>query len=141
MFRISNGWKRILGILRFRPRIKISERGGVSIVELAGPMQIGAGDIQLRYKVARLLQERYHPMVIFDLVGATYVDGAFVQELLIAADRVRNQGGIAVLAARMKTQKMLVILDMRHVGGCYLSVDEAFWGIVGQLVTELKQVA
>ncbi len=71
----------------------ISEVEGLKAsVSIAGNMTIGSGDLQLRTKIANLLDQGVR-FIELDLAGVSNFDSAGIGELVAAYTDVTNRGG------------------------------------------------
>lgn len=77
-------------------RATVREIGHVSVVDLAGRITIGSGDVVLREKVNELLREDQTDILV-NLDGVSYMDSAGIGELVACFTRAREREGMMKL--------------------------------------------
>ena len=89
--------------------------GDVSILDLSGKITIGAGNVQLRDAVRKLI-EGGHKKILLNLGDVSYVDSSGIGELVSAFTTVRNQGGeLKLLNLTKKVHDLLQITKLYTV--------------------------
>ena len=100
----------------------------VTIIDIKGKMTIGAGDVQFRDEIKRLLDEGHSKMVL-NLEGLKYMDSSGVGELVSSYTTVTNRGSQMKLAnISGKILDLLQITQLLQVFDTYENVDEAVKG-------------
>jgi anti-sigma B factor antagonist len=77
-------------------KTKVRQIGKVSLVDLAGKITIGAGDVQLREAVVELL-EGGNRNILLNLERVSYMDSAGIGELVACYKRAKEREGIVKL--------------------------------------------
>ncbi len=99
--------------------MNITERtnGNVTILDLAGKIELGEGDVQLRRKIDELT-ENHKVNVLINLAEVSYIDSAGRGELVRTWTTLRRAGGAAKLLGLTKRisdlltiTKLLVVFD------------------------------
>ncbi len=109
---------------------KIEHRriGDVTVIDVKGKMTIGAGDIQFREDVKRLLDEGQKKLVL-NLQGLKYMDSSGVGELVSTYTTVTNRGGeLHLCNLSSKILDLLQITQLLQVFDTYTSLEEAVQG-------------
>jgi anti-sigma B factor antagonist len=88
-------------------KASILEKGDVMVLELTGPVTLGAGDLKVRSTVKELVAKGCKKVVI-DLGGVPHVDSTGIGELVSAYTSARAQGAKLVLAHMTKHIKDLM---------------------------------
>jgi anti-sigma B factor antagonist len=106
-------------------KINTRQEGNVTILEVAGKITIGAGDLALRQGVQDALNSGATNLVL-DLGGVTTIDSSGVGELVSAYTTATNRGAKVKLAhLPEKVNDVLVITQLITVFDVYDTVDEA----------------
>jgi len=106
-------------------KVNVVEKGGVMVIELAGPVTLGAGDLKVR-STAKDLVTKGCKKIVIDLASVPHVDSTGIGELVSAFTSARGQGAKLVLANLTKHIKDLMdIAQLSAVFEHYGSVDEA----------------
>ncbi len=106
-------------------KINTRQEGNVTILEVAGKITIGAGDLALRQAVHEALDGGATNLVI-DLDRVTTIDSSGVGELVSAYTTATNRGAKLKLACiPQKVNDVLTITQLITVFDVYDSVDEA----------------
>lgn len=106
-------------------KANVVEKGDVMIIELSGPITLGAGDLKVRFLVKEMIGKGCRKIVI-DLGNVPHVDSTGIGELVAAYTSAKGQGAKLVLANLTKRIKDL--LDIAQLSAVFLhypSVDEA----------------
>ena len=102
--------------------MKLAERtlGAVTIIDVDGPITLGAGDTdRLGDKVRSLLQQG-RKQLIANLANVSYMDSAGLGELVQAYTTVKRQGGALKLVGLTKRlNDLLVITKLVNVFETY----------------------
>lgn len=97
----------------------------VVILELAGKLTLGSGDVQLRQLVNDLL-ERGEKKILLDLAGIKYMDSAGTGELVAAYTSSNNQdASLKLLNLSGKVRDLLMFTQLISVFEDYSDVAEA----------------
>ncbi len=105
--------------------VKISERhsGDVIVLDLAGKITMGEGNVSLRSAIRRLVEEG-KKKVLLNLAQVNYVDSSGVGELVASFTTIRREGGqLKLLNLTGKIQDLLAITKLLTVFDVY--EDEA----------------
>jgi anti-sigma B factor antagonist len=106
-------------------KINTRQEGNVTILEVAGKITIGAGDLALRQGVQDALNSGATNLVL-DLGGVTTIDSSGVGELVSAYTTATNRGAKVKLAhLPEKVNDVLVITQLITVFDVYDTADEA----------------
>jgi anti-sigma B factor antagonist len=100
--------------LEKRGLMQISERtiGDVVIVDVAGKIMLGDGDVILKDKVRSLVQQGRRK-VILNLGDVSYLDSAGLGEIVLAyATLTRNNGALKLLNATKRLKDLLSIAKL-----------------------------
>lgn len=89
-------------------RIDARKKGRVTILELAGEMSMGEGDLRLRQEMKALL-EAGEKLFVFDLSGVPWMDSAGLGELIANNKRVRERDGVIKIVLSPKTKEVLIL--------------------------------
>lgn len=103
----------------------VIEKGDVMVIELSGPITLGAGDLKVRFMVKEMVAKGCRKIVV-DLGNVPHVDSTGIGELVAAFTSAKGQGAKLVLANLTKRIKDL--LDIAQLSAVFLhypSVDEA----------------
>ena|SRR2546430_4907877 len=99
--------------------------GDVSILDLSGKITIGAGNVQLRDAVRKLI-ESGHKKILLNLGDVSYVDSSGIGELVSSFTTTSNAGGhLKLLNLTKKIQDLLAITKLLTVFETFTSEDEA----------------
>lgn len=106
-------------------KINTRQEGNVTILEVAGKITIGAGDLALRQAVHEALEGGATNLVI-DLANVTTIDSSGVGELVSAYTTATNRGAKLKLARiPEKVNDVLTITQLITVFDVYDTVGEA----------------
>lgn len=106
-------------------KIETREVGDVTIIDLHGKMTIGAGDVQFREEVKKLLDEGKKKLIL-DLEHLKYMDSSGVGELVSTYTTVTNRGCQLKLAHLSgKILDLLQITQLLQVFDTFTNLDEA----------------
>ena len=106
-------------------KTNVVEKGDVMIIELSGPITLGAGDLKVRFMVKEMVAKGCRKIII-DLGNVPHIDSTGIGELVAAFTSAKGQGAKLVLANLTKRIKDL--LDIAQLSAVFLhypSVDEA----------------
>jgi len=99
--------------------------GDVSILDLGGKITIGAGNVQLRDAVRKLI-EGGNKKILLNLGDVSYVDSSGIGELVSSFTTTSNAGGsLKLLNLTKKIQDLLAITKLLTVFETFTSEDEA----------------
>jgi anti-sigma B factor antagonist len=106
-------------------KTSVVEKGDVMVIELTGPVTLGAGDLKVRFLVKEMVAKGCRKIVI-DLGNVPHIDSTGIGELVAAFTSAKGQGARLVLANLTKRIKDL--LDIAQLSAVFMhfpSVDEA----------------
>lgn len=107
---------------------KIIDHGNTKILELAGKITIGEGDVQLRKLVDDVLDGGSR-RIIMDLGSIKYIDSSGIGELVSCHTTIKNRGGELRLARlNNKIYSLLQLTALVTVFSIYDSVEDALQG-------------
>ena len=99
--------------------------GDVSILDLGGKITIGAGNVQLRDAVRKLI-ESGNKKILLNLGDVSYVDSSGIGELVSSFTTTSNAGGsLKLLNLTKKIQDLLAITKLLTVFEVFTAEDEA----------------
>jgi anti-sigma B factor antagonist len=99
--------------------------GDVSVLDLSGKITIGAGSVQLRDAVRKLI-EGGHKKILLNLGDVSYVDSSGIGELVSSFTTTSNAGGsLKLLNLTKKIQDLLAITKLLTVFETFTSEEEA----------------
>lgn len=107
--------------------MRISERhvGGIVIVDVAGKITLGDGDVVLKDKVRSLLQQGERK-ILLNLGQVPYVDSTGLGEIVQAYATVsKNGGALKLLNVTKRIADLLAITKLLTVFETFESEDEA----------------
>ena len=94
---------------------KVRKVGEVTVVDLAGKITIGAGDVVLRDTIRELV-DKGDRKILLNLGEVNYMDSSGVGELVAAYTSVANRGGhLKLLNVTKKIQDLLQITQLLTV--------------------------
>ena len=106
-------------------KTNVVEKGDVMVIELSGPITLGAGDLKVRFMVKEMVAKGCRKIVV-DLGDVPHIDSTGIGELVAAFTSAKGQGAKLVLANLTKRIKDL--LDIAQLSAVFLhypSVDDA----------------
>ncbi|MGD8377734.1 MAG: STAS domain-containing protein [Acidobacteriota bacterium] len=105
-------------------RIRLRKAGKVNVLELAGKMTIGEGDVQLRTRMKELLAagERFF---VFDMLDVPVLDSASVGEVVACYRRAREVDGSIRLVLRGRVHDTFTMTHLDRVFEIFTKVDDA----------------
>ena len=93
--------------------------GSVSVVDLAGRITIGEGDVILREKVTELLDDG-HKNIVLNLNKVSYMDSSGIGELVACMKRSKEKGGtVKLLNPSGKVYDLLLLIKLSEVFEIY----------------------
>jgi anti-sigma B factor antagonist len=99
--------------------------GDVSILDLSGKITIGAGNVQLRDAVRKLI-DGGNKKILLNLGDVSYVDSSGIGELVSSFTTTSNAGGhLKLLNLTKKIQDLLAITKLLTVFETFTSEEEA----------------
>lgn len=99
--------------------------GEVTILDLSGKITIGAGNVQLREAVKKLL-DGGSKKILLNLGDVSYVDSSGIGELVSSFTTTNNAGGhLKLLNLTKKIQDLLAITKLLTVFETFTNEDEA----------------
>jgi anti-sigma B factor antagonist len=99
--------------------------GDVSILDLSGKITIGAGNVQLRDAVRKLI-ENGNKKILLNLGDVSYVDSSGIGELVSSFTTTSNAGGnLKLLNLTKKIQDLLAITKLLTVFETFTTEGEA----------------
>lgn len=99
--------------------------GEVTILDLSGKITIGAGNVQLREAVKKLL-DGGNKKILLNLGDVSYVDSSGIGELVSSFTTTSNVGGnLKLLNLTKKIQDLLAITKLLTVFETFTNEDEA----------------
>jgi anti-sigma B factor antagonist len=107
--------------------MEITERvvGDVTVLDAAGKILLGEGDVQLRDAIQKHMQAGHRKLVL-NLAGVPYVDSAGLGEMVRCYTTVARDGGsLKLLNATKRIKDLLTITKLMTVFEHYESEDEA----------------
>jgi len=105
--------------------IKERAAAGVTILDLSGKITIGAGSVQLRDAVRKLI-EGGNKKILLNLGDVSYVDSSGIGELVSSFTTTSNAGGhLKLLNLTKKIQDLLAITKLLTVFETFTAEDEA----------------
>ena len=105
-------------------RIKQRRAGNVNVLELAGKMTIGEGDVQLRTVVRELLDQGER-LFIFDMLGVPMLDSASVGEVVACHRRACEIGGSIKLVVKGKVHDTFTMTHLDRVFEIFSDIEGA----------------
>jgi anti-sigma B factor antagonist len=96
------------------------KHGRINIVEIAGKLIIGQGDVMLRAKLQEMLDEGER-FFLFDLTRVSYMDSAGLGTVVACAKRANERSGVLKLVAlpQGKVDSLLTVTGLRRVIEAY----------------------
>ncbi|MFN0121431.1 MAG: STAS domain-containing protein [Blastocatellia bacterium] len=111
--------------LEIRERVVPREDGDVTILELAGRITIGEGNILLRDTVSNLLSAG-RLRIVLNLESVSYLDSSGIGELVSRFTTTKNAGGqLKLLRLTKKIRDLLMITRLLSVFEIYDDEDTA----------------
>lgn len=107
--------------------MKVTTRqiGKVSVVDLAGKITIGEGDIVLREKVTELLAAG-STHILLNLEKVKYVDSAGIGEIVACYKRAKDKGGVVkLLNPSGKVSDLLQLTKLEEIFDTFRDEKEA----------------
>jgi anti-sigma B factor antagonist len=99
--------------------------GDVTVLDLSGKITIGAGSVQLREAVKKLI-EGGNKKILLNLGDVSYVDSSGIGELVSSFTTTSNAGGhLKLLNLTKKIQDLLAITKLLTVFETFTSEEEA----------------
>lgn len=99
--------------------------GEVAVLDLAGKITIGEGDVVLRDKVHELLDAGKNK-ILLNLQAVTYMDSAGIGELVACYKRAREKGGaVRLLNPSGKVFDLLQLTKLEQVFDTFRDENEA----------------
>lgn len=99
--------------------------GDVSVLDLSGKITIGAGSVQLREAVRKLI-ESGNKKILLNLGDVSYVDSSGIGELVNSFTTTSNAGGhLKLLNLTKKIQDLLAITKLLTVFETFSTEEEA----------------
>jgi|YelNatPaOPRAMG01_1025707.scaffolds.fasta_scaffold06559_1 anti-sigma B factor antagonist len=106
-------------------RIKVTDKGAVKVVEPAGAITLGSGDLKVRETIKELVSGG-HQKIVLDLGEVPFMDSTGIGELVAAYTSARNRGAALKLARLTRRIKdVLDIAQLSAVFESYESLEEA----------------
>ena len=106
-------------------KVNIRKEGDVSIVDLAGKITIGEGDVVLRDKVTDLL-ELDERKILLNLEKVSYMDSAGIGELVACYKRAKERDGtVKLLNPSGKVYDLLQLTKLEEVFETFKDETEA----------------
>jgi len=106
-------------------KVNIRKEGDVSIVDLAGKITIGEGDVVLRDKVTDLL-ELDERKILLNLEKVSYMDSAGIGELVACYKRAKEkEGTVKLLNPSGKVYDLLQLTKLEDVFDTFKNEQEA----------------
>lgn len=100
-------------------------KGDVSILDLSGKITIGAGSVQLRDTIRKLL-EGNTKKILLNVGDVSYVDSSGIGELVNSFTNTSKAGGVLkLLNLTKKIQDLLAITKLLTVFETFTSEEEA----------------
>ena len=95
--------------------IKVRDAGKVRIVDVAGDVTIGKGDVALRETVQGLLANG-HSLILLNLQKVGYIDSAGLGELVACKKRsAEKDGDTKLLLPTKRVRDLLVLVKLNDV--------------------------
>ena len=89
-------------------KLQARVNGTVCIVDISGRLAIGEGDLDLRQRIAELVDSGERRFLL-NLRDVPYLDSVGVAEIVAAAKRVREQGGEIKLLLSPRVNEVFMI--------------------------------
>ena len=106
-------------------KVGVRNIGHVSVVDLAGKITIGEGDVVLREKVNELFDSGQQN-VLLNLEKVSYMDSAGIGELVACYKRAKEKGGnVKLLNPSGKVFDLLQLTKLEEVFETYRDEKEA----------------
>ena len=106
-------------------KVGIRNIGHVAVVDLAGKITIGEGDVVLREKVNELFDSGQQN-VLLNLEKVSYMDSAGIGELVACYKRAKEKGGsVKLLNPSGKVYDLLQLTKLEEVFETYKDEKEA----------------
>ncbi len=103
----------------------LRQAGEVAVLDLAGKITIGEGDVVLRDRVHELL-DAGKSKILLNLQGVTYMDSAGIGELVACYKRAREKGGsVRLLNPSGKVSDLLQLTKLEQVFDTFRDESEA----------------
>jgi anti-sigma B factor antagonist len=103
----------------------VRKLGKVSVVDIAGKITIGEGDVQLREKVNELL-DAGESRILLNLEKVKYMDSAGIGELVACYKRAKEkEGTVKLLNPSGKVYDLLQLTKLEEVFDTYKDEGEA----------------
>ena len=103
----------------------VRKLGNVTLVDIAGKITIGEGDVQLREKVNELLAAG-ETRIVLNLANVKYMDSAGIGELVACYKRAKDrQGTVKLLNPSGKVYDLLQLTRLEEVFDTYRDEGEA----------------
>ncbi len=95
-------------------KIEVRKKGNINIVEMAGKMIIGEGDVVVRDTIRELL-DKGERLFVFDMLEVTWLDSGSVGEVVACRKRVVDKGGDIKLVLRGKAHDVFTTFSLHKV--------------------------
>ena len=106
-------------------RLKVRQIGHVVVVDLAGKITVGEGDVVLREGVFKLLQGD-QKQILLNLRKVPYMDSSGIGEMVACYKAARNKNGtVKLLSPSEKVSNLLQITRLEEVFETYRNEKEA----------------
>jgi len=104
---------------------KTIDHGSITVLELAGKITIGDGDVQLRKLVDQVLDNGTRKLIM-DLGDIKYIDSSGIGELVSCHTTIKNRGGEMRLSRlNSKIYSLLQLTALITVFSIYDSLEDA----------------
>jgi len=104
---------------------QIRDRGDVRIIELAGKITIGTGDVKMRELISAALEDGKSNIVL-DLGGVTAIDSSGIGEMVACYTTVtKRDGQLKLLRMSPKINDILQVTQLITVFDVYDEEEEA----------------
>jgi serine/threonine-protein kinase RsbW len=106
-------------------KASVRKIGNVCVLDLAGKITIGAGDLILREAVNALLEEGSH-LIVINLEQVSYMDSAGIGELVACRKRATDlQGGVRLLNPSGKVSDLLHLTKLEEIFDIFSNEEQA----------------
>lgn len=104
---------------------QIRDRGDVRVIELAGKITIGTGDVKIRELIDSALADG-RKNIVFDLAGVTSIDSSGIGELVACYTSVAKQDGhLKLLRMSPKINDIMQVTQLITVFDVFDNEQEA----------------